>query len=410
MSILVVLLPARARLGVTPAEAAERAPAEFSYVLSPDGLSVGSQGRTAPSLLPRADSVVAAVADSDLSWHRVTLPKMPPARLRAALVGLLEEVVLDEPELLHFALAPGATAGQPAWVAAMHKPWLALQLAALEKANVAVERVVPMSWPDAMALGHFSGGADVASMRLTWSDIDGVASINLQGGLARALLPQWQTRTARWSATPAVAAPAERWLGAPVLVLTEEQRALQAARSLWNLRQFELAPRHRGTLALRDAWRRFQSPGWRPIRIGLATLVALQLVALNLWAWHQHRQIDAKRDRMVQLLRSTHPQVRAVLDAPVQMQRETDALRAAAGRPGDNDLEVMLQAAAAAWPEGGAPVDTLRFEPGRLTLSATGWTPAQVERFRAQLRSAGWAVDAAEGRLTLRRASPGAMS
>jgi general secretion pathway protein L len=410
MSILVVLLPARARLGVTPADASERAPAEFSYVFSPDGLNVGSQGRTAPSLLPRADTVVAAVADGDISWHRVTLPKMQPARLRAALVGLLEEAVLDEPELLHFALAPGASAGQTAWVAALHKPWLAMQLSALEKAHVAVDRVVPLSWPDAMALGHFSGGADAASMRLTWSDIDGVASISLRGGLARALLPKWQSRIARWSATPAVAAPAERWLGAPVLVMTEEQRALQASRSLWNLRQFELAPHHRGALALRDAWRRFQSPGWRPIRIGLATLVALQLVALNLWAWHEHRLIDTKRDQMVQLLRSTHPQVRAVLDAPVQMQRETDALRAAAGRPGDNDLEVMLQAAASAWPEGVAPVDTLRFEPGRLTLSAAGWTPAQVERFRSQLRSAGWTVDAAEGRLTLRRASPGALS
>jgi general secretion pathway protein L len=410
MSILVVLLPARARLGVTPAEAVDRAPAEFAYVLSPDGLSAGTQGRAAPSLLPRADSVVAAVADSDVSWHRITLPKVPSARLRAALVGVLEEAVLDEPELLHFALAPGVTAGQPAWVATLHKPWLASQLAALEKAHVPVERVVPTSWPDAVALGHFGGGADAASLRLTWSDLDGVASINLQGSLARTLLPQWQQRAARWSATPAVAAPAERWLGAPVLVLSEEQRALQAARSLWNLRQFDIAPRHRGAQALRDAWRRFRSPGWRPIRLGLGVLVGLQLVALNLWAWHQHSLVESKRSQMVQILRSTHPQVRSVLDAPVQMQRETDSLRAVAGRPGDNDLEVMLQAAAAAWPEGSVPVDTLRFEPGRLTLSATGWNRSQVEQFRAQMRGSGWAVESVEGRLTISRARPGALS
>src|SRR5262245_61480599 len=121
MSILVVLLPARTRLAVPSAGDVERMPAEYNYVLSPDGVAVGSQGRAAPPLLPRADSMVAVVADSDVSWHRVTLPKVPPARLRAALVGLLEDAVLEEPDLLHFALAPGHAPGEPAWVASVNK-------------------------------------------------------------------------------------------------------------------------------------------------------------------------------------------------------------------------------------------------------------------------------------------------
>jgi general secretion pathway protein L len=403
MSTLVVLLPARSRLNAASSDAAERAPAEFSYVLSPDGVSIAAQGRAAPARLPRADSVVAVVADSDVSWHRVHLPKVPSGRMRAALPGLLEEAVLEEPELLHFALSPGASGGQVTWVAAVHKPWLAAQLAALEDASVPVERVVPSSWPDEMALGHFSG--DAASPRLTWSDADGVACVALLGGLARTMLPQWQERGARWSATPPVAAPAERWLGAPVLVMSDEQRALQAARSLWNLRQFDLAPHHRGMRALRDAWRRFQSPEWRPIRWGLAALVALQLVALNAWALHLRAQLADRRVQMGELLRSAHPQVRAVFDPPAQMQRETDALRAAAGRPADNDLEPLLKAAASAWPDGAAPAETLRYEPGRLTLTAANWTPEQTERFRTELRAGGWALDAAQGRLTITRAA-----
>jgi general secretion pathway protein L len=96
--------------------------------------------------------------------------------------------------------------------------------------------------------------------------------------------------------------------------------------------------------------------------------------------------------------------VRVVLDAPVQMQRETDVLRAAAGRPGESDLEAMLSAAALAWPEGRPPVETLRFEPGRLTVSASGWTEEQIEQFRRELRPGGWDVESAEGRLTLSRA------
>jgi hypothetical protein len=36
-------------------------------------------------------------------------------------------------------------------------------------------------------------------------------------------------------------------------------------------------------------------------------------------------------------------------------------------------------------------------------------TPAQIDRFRSELRPAGWAVDASEGRLTISRASVAAL-
>ncbi len=92
------------------------------------------------------------------------------------------------------------------------------------------------------------------------------------------------------------------------------------------------------------------------------------------------------------------------------MQRETQALRTLAGKPGDADLEPMLQAAASAWPADRPAVESIRFEPGRLTLSAAGWSDAQVAQFRSLLRPNGWSVEAAEGRLTLSRVRPGANS
>jgi general secretion pathway protein L len=94
-----------------------------------------------------------------------------------------------------------------------------------------------------------------------------------------------------------------------------------------------------------------------------------------------------------------------VLDAPLQMQREVDALRAMAGKPSEVDFEPQLQAAAAAWPSGQPPVANLRFEPGRLTLAAAGWSDAETESFRSQLRPAGWQVEVSEGRLVMSRAS-----
>ena len=95
--------------------------------------------------------------------------------------------------------------------------------------------------------------------------------------------------------------------------------------------------------------------------------------------------------------------MRAIIDPPAQMQRETERLRAAAGRAGDGDLEVLLGAAAAAWPDGQGPVQTLRFEGGRLTLAAPGWGEPQLAQFRERLRPAGYSVEMAEGRVTLGR-------
>ena len=80
------------------------------------------------------------------------------------------------------------------------------------------------------------------------------------------------------------------------------------------------------------------------------------------------------------------------------MRRGTELLRAAAGRPGDSDLEVLPGAAAAAWPDGQGPVQTLRFETGRLTLAAPGWGESQIAQFRERLRPSGYAVELAEGR------------
>ena len=421
MSTLVVQIPQRQRLRGstgTPEPDSTGTATEYSYVMSPDGLALETQGRCAASLMPKATTVIAVLADSDVSWHRITLPKAPGARLRAALGGVLEDALLEDTEDVHLALAPAATAGQPTWVAATSRRWLRAELAALEKSDVFVDRVVPMAWPDDPPIGHFAetsaeqGGA-AHGIALNWAHPDGVASVRLQGGLARALVPHPAPPETRWSATPGAVAAAEQWLGAPVRVMAPGQRLLQAGRSLWNLRQFELARSNRGARALRDSLRQFFSREWRPVRYGLVALLVAHIIGLNLWAWHQTGAIEAKQAAMQSLVKTTYPNVNAQdvqRDADAVMQRETQALRTAAGKPGDGDLEPMLQAAASAWPADRPPVETLRFEPGRLTLSASGWSDAQISQFRSLLSPGGWAVESSEGRLMLSRARPGSRS
>ena len=119
MSTLVVQIPRRQRLhasakGDGQAEASGVG-TEYHHVTSPDGIALDAQGQCAAALLPKATTIVAVLADADVSWHRITLPKAPSARLRAALGGLLEEALLEDADDVHLALAPAAIAGQPTW-------------------------------------------------------------------------------------------------------------------------------------------------------------------------------------------------------------------------------------------------------------------------------------------------------
>src|SRR5581483_6252173 len=98
-------------------------------------------------------------------------------------------------------------------------------------------------------------------------------------------------------------------LQAPVVVLPAAQRALLAGRSLWNLRQFDLAARHRGLRVLTDALHRIMSPEWRPVRAGLVALGVLQIIGLNLWAWQLRGAMADKQRAMIAMLRAAHPQV-----------------------------------------------------------------------------------------------------
>lgn len=399
MSVLVILLPPRPR-GGAPAEA----PAEYGYVLSGDGRSPTRQGRAAPAALPRADSVCAALPEADISWHRVAVPKAPAARLRAALGAVLEEQLLEDDDQVHLALEPGVGGGQTGWVAVTHRAWLSTLITSIEQAGVPLDRVVPLSWPGPVACLHALPGAEAdADPLLVWSHADGVAALRMAGGLARQQLLAADRANLVCSAHPAAAQAAERWLEAPVQVLGDAERALQALHSPWNLRQFDLAPRHRGMLAVRDLLRRVSGPDWRPVRIGLVALLVLQVVGLNAWAWRLDQAVQDKRRALAQLLQEAHPQVRSVLDAPLQMQRETEQLRSAAGRPGPADLEPLLALAAVAWPEGQPPLQALRFEPGRLTLTAPGWADAQRQSFADRVRAAGYGAEFKGDQLVLSR-------
>lgn len=406
MSLLIVELPPRPRRDPQPDGAAPETAAavEWSFVYSEDGRSATRGGRAAASLLPRASTIVAVADAADVAWHRVQLPKLGRSRLRAALSGVLEEQLLGDAEAAYLALGPTAGASGR-WVAALDRAWLASQLSALDEAGLPVDRLVPFAAPTAEGeppAGWFDADANAPETdppRLVLATADGVCALPASGP-ARQLVPM--DHPATWRATPASAAAAERWLGAPVPVATRTERLLeQALADGPNLLQFDLAPRHRGMRFAGDGARQLMGREWRWLRWGVAAAVLVQLAGLNLYAWQQERRIAEKREALARLLKEAHPQVRAVLDAPLQMQRETDALRARSGRAGKADLEPLLAAAAAAWPDGAPPAQMLRYDAGRLSLSAPGVGESQLAPLRERLRAAGLEATLVEGRVQI---------
>jgi general secretion pathway protein L len=411
MSTLIVALPAPPRLSSQGAAGAAFAPPEYDYVYSADGGPRLQAGRAAAALLPKAQQTIAVVPPQGVAWHRVSLPKAPAAKVRAALGAVLEDVLLEDDSELHLALAPQAKAGESTTVAAVNKPWLKAQLDALEAGGQTVDRVVPAWAPDDAPAGHFfrgdplPDGSDPGPL-LAWRDSSGPLCLPAASDAARTLLARVSDEVpVRWTAEPECAADAVRMAGGNVAALSAGEFLYAAARSEWNLRQFDLVPQRRGSRAAKELLQHLWSaPAWRPARYGVAILLLLNVVGANVWAWQQRQAVTRQKAAMTSLLQTTFPQVRAIVDAPAQMQKEIDLLRASAGKPGEGDLEPMMYAAEAAWPASRAPADGLKYEPGKLTVTSAGWSPQEVEAFRARLRPLGYDAESVPGRLTLVRA------
>ena len=347
MNTLVVYLP--------PTEA--ETTLAYDYALSEDGRTASDHACVPPSLLPaaaRGGEVVAVVPVTLLSWHSVDLPKgigAGSARLRPVLEGLLEDRLLDDAAQMHLALAPAASAGGGSiWVAACDKAWLRSHLLALEAAGRRVARVVPEFAPDIGPLSvHAISDANLPQLVVTGAGAEGVMRLPLTPA-ALALVPTAaDAENILIFAEPAVAELAEQLLQRKVALATRLQRWLQAARSPWDLAQFDLASssRSRTVKHLTGLGRRLlQAPAGRPARWGLVLLLIVNLAGLNVWSWQVQNTLKAQRAAIAATLTQTFPQVKLVVDAPLQMERELALLRRASGAATSRDLEPILAALA----------------------------------------------------------------
>ncbi len=394
MSLLILQLPL----------AAADPEGQYAYALSLDGQGVSRHASAAIGELPqagRAVEVVAVVPHQALSWRRITLPagiavgtRNATTRLRSVIEGLVEEHLLDEPETLHFALQPGARAGQEAWVAACDRGWLRSHLQALEAADRRADRIVAQLTPAAEGAPPqlwAVGTPESAWLLATGLGPDqGVACVPLGSeGLALLGVPE----DLAVDTAPAVSALAER-LQRPVRLSASGERLLEASRSPWDLAQFDLALGGRSH-ALRRLASTTQSllraPQWRAARWALGVLVAAQLIGLNAWAWKERQALAAKQAAVRSSLLQAFPKIPLVVDAPTQMEREVAQLRQRTGSLSAQALEPMLSAAGQALPKGTRP-QGIEYSNQELRLRGVRLDAAAQQQLQTQLATQGYAA------------------
>ena len=389
-----------------------------------DGLQVIDHGTSALSALPDDPELVWVMPPQSVSWHRITLPKVPAARLRAVLDGLLEERLLSDTTELHFALEPGTKAGAAVWVAACHKAWLKRWVQALDDIGRPVTRIVPGLSP--LAPTATSDG-EAPDLTVHWahhqSDQPWLASASATGVSCSPLMPQAgsalditapsPSAQVQWLAEPAVATQAEQCFDQRFTLLTLPDWLLRCAQTSWNLAQFDLSLSNsaRRGQRMRQLWRELRTtPAWRSARWGLAALLAVQVIGLNAAAWQERRSLKEKREALGQILQNTFPDVKLVLDAPVQMQRELTNMRQSSGQLSTSDLEAMLSGIALASAEEPIAMSSIQFQRqgngGEGHFTANGSGAALWPRLKPALQRAGWEGTIQDSRITLRPEQP----
>ena len=368
----------------------------FAHVHS-DGHLVQRNAVGAASLLSTyAGEVVAVVPHTRLSWLSVQFPPgSHGARLGAVLEGLLEDRLLDDVADLHCVVDPTSAdvprTGGVAIVAACSKSWLREVLAPLQASGLVVQRLVPELSPRAQPLICVMGTPELSQSVLCHTQGVTLLPPNVAQWKAFPAFTAYATLSAAQGplvAEPAMVERVEQLLQRRPVMQNAAQRAMVAAQSDWDLAQGEWAQgtSQRFLRLSQHVWQTFfHAPAWRSVRIGLATLLTLQVLGLNAMAWREQRALDVHKAQLNQILTATFPSVRLVIDAPLQMQREVDTLQRNAGRVTSTDFEPMLAATASALPEGLVPTQW-HFANQVLRAQGLPFNEAQANSARATLK------------------------
>ena len=143
------------------------------------------------------------------------------------------------------------------------------------------------------------------------------------------------------------------------------------------------------------------APTWRGARWGALVLLLAHLVGLNAWAWKLDARVRDQQQQLRSTLTQTFPEIRTVVDAPLQMRRQFDLLRRSGGALAPDDMESMLAALGAALPAG-SHAKAIDFAPGQLSLQGLDLADSTQLALRSSLGAQGYRLEVQGDRLVMR--------
>lgn len=282
------------------------------------------------SIVPSAQRVAILLAASDVTLLRVQVPPMSPAKLRAALPGLVEDRLIADPADCALVAGPAAADGART-VAVVQRDWLDnlvttfVSFGANKLAVLPLQLCLPYREGEASAAIHDIAGELELALRVAEHEGVGLAIYPEAGEPAdHAVLQTLKAMTAQMPI--ALYVPQSQHQDYQQTVAREEglaERITVHAESWasWvagaHQVRVDLASGHQDASGNKIDWRK-----WRwPITLA-ALLLAINIVALNMDWWRMQNEADELRASMTQIYRKTFPKDTVIVDPLAQMKQK----------------------------------------------------------------------------------------
>ena len=387
-------------------------------------LREGASPLSIDNAVPRAERTVIVIPARRIVCIETPLPPVSAQKRDALLRYAIEDKLTIDPATVHvIVLGPSAGSKPNTYVvAAIDRAWLSNLLRWLNKAAIEPLQAVSAAALIPAANGEWGlqlDGTHGLARRpdgFAYSfDVDARDGIPIEPPFALALALK-EARDSQLSPTQLVvyldkstiAATGAPWsnawqqvLGCPVRVAA--------------LRAPHLPPINAGNLLSGDFAPRSASHGWMMLlkpALAFATAIAVvQLAFTVLDAWRLDQRRRALEGEMGQVFKASFPKAQAIVDPPLQMQRNLDAMKREAGIAAASDARAVLASLATivkALP--GLTPQSIAIADGTVSVSASVPDPQQQAMLKsraAEVRGATFAVDATNNvRLTMKAERP----
>ena len=342
--------------------------------------------------LPRAERVIALAPVGRMLWIETALPPVSAAKRDALLRYAIEDKLTIDPSTVH-AVVLGNSQTAHHVVAAIDRTWLVGVLKWLTHGGLPADSLISRAAGIAVAAGEWAVVLDHTHGYAKRADgfvynLDIGSDLEPPFGLTLALKEAREHRRApaalvlqampsQGAATPLGAALCQRWedaLGVPARLAsnaTSIPQTLVAAAKTASLLTGEFAPRE----AL-GKWLEIL----KPALIAAALIVVLQVAFTLIDNARLNTEHGALEAQMTQVFKSAFPNAQAIVDAPLQMQRNLAQMKQERGIATDADAQLqiarltkLLQALPGAPPS----IKSLTVQGGVTTLNAVLTSAAQ---------------------------------